>query len=192
MDEWHLRKLATETDEIAQLHRRSDVTLQLLEYLGCRKILTLLDIIGQVKIEIEILIYRRNHLKLSVARHNQLGLLRIKIGLLACLQCRQGLRIELFIIRKLTYIDRTRQFYTQESAIAGWVGEDIFHVARGDERCHSRKLLHMTAIRRFHLHTRQLDDVFQKSLLHLRRYLIELIQVEEQCLAHCLKHLPFF
>ena len=86
MDGWHLRKFATETDEIAQLHRRSDVTLQLLEYLGCRKILAQFGIIGQVEIEIEILIYRRNHLKLSVARHNQLGLLRIKIGLLTCLQ----------------------------------------------------------------------------------------------------------
>ena len=68
MDGWHLRKLATEADEIAQLHRRSDVTLQLLENLGCRKILALFGIIGQVEIEIEILINRRNHLKLSVAR----------------------------------------------------------------------------------------------------------------------------
>ena len=168
------------------------MTLQLLENLGCRKILALFGIIGQVEIEIEILVYWRNHFKLSVARHNQLGLLRIKIGLLASLQCRQGLRIELFIIRKLAYIDRTRQFHTQESAIAGWIGEDILHIARGDERCHSRKLLHMTAIRRLHLHTRQLDDVFQKSLLHLRRNLIELIQVEKQRLAHRLKNLPFF
>lgn len=46
--------------------------------LGCRKILTLFGIIGQVEIEIEILIYRRNYLKLPVVRHNQSGLLRIK------------------------------------------------------------------------------------------------------------------
>ena len=60
------------------------MTLQLLENLGCRKILTLFGIIGQVEIEIEILVYRRNYLKLPVVRHNQSGLLRIKISLLAC------------------------------------------------------------------------------------------------------------
>lgn len=54
MNGWHLGKLATEADEITQLHRRSDVTLQLLENLGCRKILAQFDIIGQVEIEIEI------------------------------------------------------------------------------------------------------------------------------------------
>ena len=60
------------------------MTLQFLENLGCRKILTLLDIIGHVEIEIEILVYRRNHLKLPVVRHDQPGLFRIKISLLAC------------------------------------------------------------------------------------------------------------
>ena len=60
------------------------MTLQLLENLGRRKILALFGIIGQVEIEIEILVYRRNHLKLPVVRHNQSGLLRIKISLLAC------------------------------------------------------------------------------------------------------------
>ena len=58
-----------------------DVTLQLLENLGCRKILTLFGIIGQVEIEIEILVYRRNYLKLPVVRHDLSGLLRIEISL---------------------------------------------------------------------------------------------------------------
>ena len=49
----------------------------------------------------------------------------------------------------------------------------------------------MTAIRRLYLDTRQLDDVLQESLLHLRRNLVELIQVDNQRLAHRLKHLPF-
>ena len=44
------------------------MTLQLLENLGCRKILALFGIIGQVEIEIEILVYRRNYLKLPVVR----------------------------------------------------------------------------------------------------------------------------
>ena len=42
----------------------------------------------------------------------------------------------------------------------------------------------MTSIRWPYLDTRQLDDVFQESLLHLRRNLVELIQVDDQRLAH--------
>ena len=47
----------------------------------------------------------------------------------------------------------------------------------------------MTAVWRLDLDTWQLDEILQESLLHLGRNLIELIQIDEQELAHSLQHL---
>src|SRR5574344_796535 len=50
-------------------------------------------------------------------------------------------------------------------------------------------LFYMLAIRPFDLHVWQLYQVLQKSLLHLRRYLVKLVKINNQKFTHCLQHL---
>lgn len=52
-------------------------------------------------------------------------------------------------------------------------------------------LFYMFAIRAFDLHVGQLYQVLQESLLHLRRYLVELVKINNQELTHSLQHLLF-
>ena len=47
----------------------------------------------------------------------------------------------------------------------------------------------MTTIRRLDFHRGQLQQILQKTLLYLRRNLIEFIQINEQKLYHALQHL---
>ena len=47
----------------------------------------------------------------------------------------------------------------------------------------------MGAERAFHFYRRQLNDVLQKALLHTWRYLVELVEVDEQLLRHGEHHL---
>ena len=60
----------------------------------------------------------------------------------------QRLGEKLLIVRTHAHIDRPRQFHAYEPSVAGWVGENIRDVARGDERGETRKFHDMTAIRR--------------------------------------------
>lgn len=95
----------------------------------------------------------------------------------------QGLHrlcIKLLIVQSATHIYRPRQLYTQESAVAGWVGEDVGHVARGDEGGETGELLDMTAVGRLDFHRWQLQQILQESLLNLWRNLIELIEIDKQ------------
>ncbi len=50
----------------------------------------------------------------------------------------------------------------------------------------------MTAIRRLVFQRRQLDEILQKSLLHLWRNLVELIKIDDHKLRHRLINLTFF
>ena len=52
-------------------------------------------------------------------------------------------------------------------------------------------LLYMLAIRTFDFHVWQLNKILQESLLHLRRYLVELVKINNQELTHRLQHLLF-
>ncbi len=140
----------------------------------------------------EILVYRLDHLKLAVALHNQLHLLRIEITLLAIVQGSKRLGEKLLVVRTHAHVDRPRQFHTDESSVAGWIGENILHVARGDERGETRKFHDVTAIRRLVFQRRQLDEILQKSLLHLWRNLVELIEIDDHKLRHRLINLTLF
>ena len=102
-----------------------------------------------------------------------------------------GLRIELFMVRRCTDIDGTGQFHAQESAATRGVSQHVGLIGRGDERGTAREVLYMTAVWTFNLYGRQRDDVFQEALLCLRRYLVELVEVDEQHLRHLLQHLLF-
>ena len=108
------------------------------------------------------------------------------------MQSSQRLGEKLLIVRTHTHIDRSRQFHTDESSVAGWVGENIRDVARGDERGETRKFHDMTAIRRLVFQRRQLDEILQKSLLHLWRNLVELIKIDDHKLRHRLINLTLF
>ena len=108
------------------------------------------------------------------------------------MQSSQRLGEKLLIVRTHTHIDRSRQFHADESSVAGWVGENIRDVARGDERGETRKFHDMTAIRRLVFQRRQLDEILQKSLLHLWRNLVELIEIDDHKLRHRLINLTFF
>ena len=50
----------------------------------------------------------------------------------------------------------------------------------------------MTAIRRLVFQRRQLDEILQKSLLHLWRNLVELIEINDHKLRHRLINLTLF
>ena len=63
--------------------------------------------------------------------------------------------------------------------VARRIGEDVGHVARGYERRLARQLFDVRAIGSFRLYRGQLDNVLQKTLLHTRRYLVELVEVDE-------------
>lgn len=165
---------------------------QIVENLGGSQIFTLFLILNQLEIELEILVYRLSHLKLAVVLHDQLHLFRIKITLLAIVQSGQRLGEKLLIVRTHTHIDWFRQFHSDESSVAGWVGENIRDVARGDERGETRKFHDMTTIRRLVFQRRQLDEVLQESLLHLWRNLVELIEIDNHKLRHRLINLTFF
>ena len=120
-----------------------------------------------------------NLLKLSVALHDDGGFRSIEIGFLSLLQSLHRLCIKLLVVQSATYINRSRQLYTQESAVAGWVGEDIRHVARGNEGGETRKFLYMTSVWRLDLHRGQLQQILQESLLNLWRNLVEFIEIDE-------------
>ena len=108
------------------------------------------------------------------------------------MQSSQRLGENLLIVRTNAHVDRPCQFHTDESSVAGWIGENILHVACGDERGETRKFHDMTAIRRLVFQRRQLDEILQKSLLHLWRNLVELIKIDDHKLRHRLINLTFF
>ena len=108
------------------------------------------------------------------------------------MQSSQRLGEKLLIVRTHTHIDRSRQFHAYKPSVAGWIGENIRDVARGDERGETRKFHDMTTIRRLVFQRRQLDEILQKSLLHLWRNLVELIEIDDHKLRHRLINLTFF
>lgn len=65
-------------------------------------------------------------------------------------------------------VDGCRQLDADEATVARRVGEDVGHVARGDERCLARQFLDACTIGTFRLYRGQLYDVLQKALLYAR------------------------
>lgn len=102
-----------------------------------------------------------------VVLHDESRLFCIKIGLFSIPDCLFCLGKELLIVGAHTYINRTRQFDTDESAVAGRIGQDVVHIACGDEGGGAGELLYMTAIGWLVFHVWQLDEIFQESLLYL-------------------------
>lgn len=130
-------------------------------------------------------------LEVLVAVHEHPRLHLVEIAFLPVLQCRQRLGEELAVVGLHAHVDGTGQLHPDETAVAGGVGEDVVDVARGDEGCRARELLHMTAVGTLDLHRGQLDDVLQEALLHRGGDLVEFIEVDDEKLRHRLQHLPF-
>ena len=86
-------------------------------------------------------------------------------------QCLHGLAIELFVVRRGTDIDRTGEFHTQETAATRRICQYIGLIGGGDEGGAAWKVLYVTAVGTLDFYGRQRNDVFQESLLCLRRYL---------------------
>ena len=68
-----------------------------------------------------------------VVLHDERRLLGIKVGSFASADGCLCLGKELMIIGTETYVDRACQFDADEAAVAGWIGQDVVHIARGDE-----------------------------------------------------------
>ena len=121
---------------------------QKVENLSGRHVLTFLLVVGRFEVETEILVYRLNHLKLAVALHDELHLLGVEITLLAIAQRHKRPGEKLLVVGADTHVDGARQLDADETAVAGWVGEDVVHVARGDEGGEAWKLHDVTSVRR--------------------------------------------
>ena len=117
--------------------------------------------------------------ELFVRVHEHARLLVIEPVGIALLEECQCLGVELLVVDVLRKPDGPRNLNTDETTVAGGIGEHIRHVRRSDERCQARQVFDMLAVGPLHLHRCQLDDVLQESLLHLWRYLVELVEVDE-------------
>lgn len=185
-------KHSAEAYDAVYLDRRADFLLQIVKNCSRCHIFTFIFIVCRGKIFIKILLDGCDNGKLCVVLHQQFGLNIIEICFFVMFQGVKGLCKELSVIGFHAHIDGGCQLHADEAAVARRVGENVGEIARCDERRQSWKLLHAGAIRTFHLDTWQLDDVFQKSLLHGGRNLIELVEVDEQELRHSLQNLPLF
>lgn len=130
---FNILKLSAQFLYARNLERRAEFLLQNVENSGCHQVFAIFW--GTCRLENlqKTLLDRGNLLKLSVMLHDDGGFLGVEIGFFATLQSLHRLRIKLLIVQSATHIDRSRQFYSQETAVAGWVGKNIGHVARGDE-----------------------------------------------------------
>lgn len=130
---FNILKLPAQFLYTRNLERRAEFLLQNVENSGCHQVFAIFW--GTCRLENlqKTLLNWRNLLKLSVILHDDGGFLGVEIGFFATLQSLHRLRIKLLIVQSATHIDRSRQFYSQETAVAGWVGKNIGHVARGDE-----------------------------------------------------------
>lgn len=99
-------QLSSETHQTIYLQRTADTLLQIVENLCRRHILALRLVFHQVETHLEILLYRRNHLKLTIALHQQCCLHRVEIRFFASSNRRHRLRKKLDIIRFDAHIDR--------------------------------------------------------------------------------------
>ena len=131
-------------------------------------------------------------LKLAVIVHDEARLLLVEPVRLVVFEGHLCLGIELLIVGRGAHVDGTCQFHADETAATGGVGEYVRHVCRGNEGCKPWEVLHVASVGSLDFHGGQLDDVLQETFLHLARNGIELVEVDEQELAHLLKHLAFF
>ena len=173
-------KLSAQSLQTRNLQGGTEFLLQNVENGGCHQIFAIFR--GTCRLENlqKTLFYWRNLLKLSVVLQDNGCFLGIEIGFFSLLQGLHRLRIKLLIVQSATHVYRSRQFYSQETAVAGWVGKNIGHVARGDEGGETGELLDMTAIWRLDFHRWQLQQILQKALLNLWRNLVELIEIDKQ------------
>ena len=126
-------KLSAQSLQTRNLQGGAEFLLQNVENGGCHHVFSLFWVICWLKNLQKTLFYWRNLLKLSIVLHDDGSFLGIEIGFFSLLQGLHRLRIKLLIVQSATHIDRTRQLHTQETAVAGWVGKNIRHVARGYE-----------------------------------------------------------
>lgn len=144
----HVSQFSSESHQAVYFQRRTNLLFQKVENLGGRHVLTFLLVVGRFEVETEILVYRLNYLKLAVALHDELHLLGVEITLLAIAQRHKRLGEKLLVVGADTHVDGARQLDADETAVAGWVGEDVVHVARGDEGGEAWKLHDVTSVRR--------------------------------------------
>ena len=136
-------------------------------------------IVGDGEAEAEVLVGGFLYLVAAVPEHYLLGLCLVEPAATTVAQELQRLSEELMVVGHATCVDGRREFDADETTVARRIGEDVGHVARGYERRLARQLLKVRAIRSFRLYRGQLDNVLQKTLLHTRRYLVELVEVDE-------------
>ena len=97
-----------------------------------------------------------------------------------------GLGVELTMVDVATHVDGTCEFDAYEAAAARGVCEQVGDVGGGDEGCSTGETLDVLSVWRLHLYGRKLHYIFEESFLHFRAYLVELVEVDEQELAHSL------
>ena len=178
---WHVGKFATEGDESVDLQGGAYLLLYDIEDFGGGEPLggRVEWIVGDGEAEAEVLVGGFLYLVAAVPEHYLLGLCLVEPAATTVAQELQRLGEELMVVGHTTCVDGRREFDADETTVAGRVGEDVGHVARGYERRLARQFFDVRAIRSFRLYRGQLDNVLQKALLHTRRYLVELVEVDE-------------
>ena len=161
----------------------------MLKYRHRGHILTPAVLLADAEILFEEILRRHRALKPVVAHRQQLRFQFVEIPAAPTLYLAQRLGIELGVVYWRRHVDGPVEIHTDEAAAPRRVAQHILHVARGDERCPARQFLDGSSPRALHLHRRQLHHILQKSLLQLRRDLVELVQIDEQQFRHRPQHL---
>ena len=184
---FHVGEDAAEGGGVAAGKGRAGTAFHGVEDGGGCQILSLGIVVGDGEALMEEEFFGRLLLELLVGGHQLAGLLSVEpVGNALFEEC-QGLGVELLVVDALRKLDGACELDADEATAARGVAEHIGHVRSGDERGQARQVLDMLAVGSLHLHRCQLDDVLQESLLHLGRNLVELVEVDEQKLAHGLQ-----
>lgn len=147
-------QLSPERNQTVHLQRGTHLTLYDIEDFRRRHPLGILVewVVRYREAEVEILVGRFLHLVAAVPEHYLLGLRLVEPAAVSVAQELQRLGEELAMVGHMGGVDGCRQFNADEATVARRVGEDVGHVARGDERRLARQFLDACAIRPFRLY----------------------------------------
>ena len=137
---WHVGELATEGDESVDLQGGAYLLLNDVEDFGGGEPLGsgVEWVGGDGEAEAEVLVGWFLYLVAAVPEHYLLGLCLVEPAAATIAEELKRLCEELMVVGHTTCVDRRREFDADETTVAGRVGEDVGHVARGNERCFAR------------------------------------------------------
>ena len=143
-----------------------------IQYLGRQKRLCLFNILRDLEITQEQLLFSRLLLEIPVVFSDQRLFLRSKPKTFTTPQQFFRFRIQLIIIDRLGIIDPPLHLHTNETAATGRIRQQIIIVAGRDKRGIATQVTARALIRQTSVHNRFLQDMLQKTFpFDLRKFL---------------------